>query len=456
MKIKLTLLSILFITWFYVPGTFAQNLTTDSKERIVNETARLLEENYVFPETGKKYADEILQKYREGVFNNIKNEEEFARKLTDELQSIQEDGHLRVLSPSMTRRRFRHTGNVSREEMMRQRLEAEKEQNYYFDKVEVLPGNIGYFRLNQFPAPCPAKSRVDAIMEFLQDTDSVILDLRNNPGGMEGLNQYISSYFFEAGSDTVLYSRHYRPSDSTLVVHTLPELPAPRMTEKNLYILVGPLTGSSAENISYTLQSIGRATIVGEATYGAAHSSRIMPIVEDFSLQVPMARVTNPYTNESWEGTGVIPDIGTDFENAHLVAQREILEDRISRSTDAENIDRLRKALAEVEEQLNAEPHSEVQHVETGLKEFEGKYGSERFIRIDDNGYLTYKREGGIDLRMEKVDTDYYKLSLAQSNMRLANELPNVRFNRNEENKVTGITLVFDDGRIAGNYKKTE
>lgn len=57
---------------------------------------------------------------------------------------------------------------------------------------------------------------------------------------------------------------------------------------------------------------------------------------------------------------------------------------------------------------------------------------------------------------MEKIEKDYYKLSLARSNMRLANELPNVRFNRNEQNKVKGITLVFDDGRVAGTYEKTE
>lgn len=437
-------------------ATIAQNISDETKTTIVQETARLLEELYVFPESGIKYSEEILRKHDQGVFQNADTAEEFARKLTGELQSIQKDSHLRVLSPAMTTQRFRPTGNASREEMMQRRLEAEKEQNYFFDRVEVLPDNIGYFRLNQFPAPDPAKSRVDAIMRFLQDTDAVILDLRNNPGGAEGLNQYISSYFFKAGTDTVLYTRYYRPGDSTLVVRTLPKLPSPRMAEKDLYILVGPLTGSSAENISYSLQSIGRATIVGEATYGAAHSSRIMPLAEGFVLQIPIARVSNPYTNESWEGTGVIPDIQTDFEKAHLVAQQVILEGRISRSTDAERIDRLKQALAEVTAQLNADTNSDSQNPDEGLKEYEGQYGSERFIRIDNEGYLTYKREGGIDLRMEKIDKDYYKLRLAQSNMRAAKALPHLRFNRNEQNKVKGITLVFDDGRVAGTYEKTE
>jgi len=155
----------------------SQSISDEEMKDILLESANLLQQNYILSDIGIKYADEIEKRRSNGVFDSLKTGEEFARSLTMELQSIYPDKHLRVLSPADTKARFRSFEDSSMEEMMRRRVEQERNKNFYMDKVEVLPGNIGYFRLNQFPIPEPAKTRADAIMQFLKDTDAVILDL---------------------------------------------------------------------------------------------------------------------------------------------------------------------------------------------------------------------------------------------------------------------------------------
>jgi len=440
----------------------AQNQSTideENKSELITDIANSLEQNYVFPEIGKRYSEELTTRYKQGEFSDYKTEDEFSTALTEVLQEINSDRHLRIISPANSNSMMRRPPEgMSFEDLMKMRSEQEKKENFFFDKVEVLPGNLGYFRLNKFPIPDPAKEKVDAIMTFLKDTDAIIFDLRTNPGGLEGLNQYISSYFFEENNNDILYTRYYRPGDSTLTVRVLPELPSARIPDKDLYILVGPFTGSSAENLAYSLQSKGRAKIIGESTAGAAHSSRVLPLSHGFNIQMPIARVSNPTTNDNWEGHGVIPDVQTEYENAHLIAQKMILEDKIATISDPREKELYVEAMKAITEQLSPKKSSMTSSRmhNRDLESFVGTYGNERHVRIDDEGFLTYKRDGGVDLRLEKIEGDLYKLTLSNPNMRLANELPNVRFERDANNKITGITLVFEDGRIAGQYDKTK
>lgn len=225
------------------------------------------------------------------------------------------------------------------------------------------------------------------------------------------------------------------------------------MAEQDLYILLSPLTGSSAENIAYSLQSIGRATIVGEPTAGAAHSSRILPLPHGFSIQIPIARVSNPYTNESWEGTGVIPDIEVDDNDALLKVQELNLSKKIEQASTPEEQAQLTSYLKEVTKQLSTD--SKTSEVNPELQKYVGKYGNERKVWIED-GTLNYQREGSVPLKLEQIEKDLYKLTLPMANARPANELPFVRFDRNSENHISGLTLVFDDGRVVGKFEKSE
>ena len=64
-----------------------------------------------------------------------------------------------------------------------------------------------------------------------------------------------------------------------------------------------------AEEFSYDLKSLKRATLVGEATGGGAHSVAPHRIDKHFFIRLPFGRFINPITKTDWESTGVEPDI---------------------------------------------------------------------------------------------------------------------------------------------------
>ena len=74
-------------------------------------------------------------------------------------------------------------------------------------------------------------------------------------------------------------------------------------------MLTSPKTFSGAEEFSYNLKNLKRATLVGERTGGGAHPGGVRKLNERFSIFVPTGRAISPVTGTNWEGTGVLPDV---------------------------------------------------------------------------------------------------------------------------------------------------
>jgi C-terminal processing protease CtpA/Prc len=98
-------------------------------------------------------------------------------------------------------------------------------------------------------------------------------------------------------------------------------VPGRRYGQKGVYILTSGFTFSAAEDISYTLKNLKRATIVGETTGGGAHPVRARRLNDHFFVMVPFARYISPVTKTNWEGTGVEPDLKVPQAHALKVAQ---------------------------------------------------------------------------------------------------------------------------------------
>lgn len=64
-----------------------------------------------------------------------------------------------------------------------------------------------------------------------------------------------------------------------------------------------------AAELSYDLQQLGRATVVGERTRGGAHPVERFPIRSHLQATIPVARSHSPASGGKWEGTGVLPDV---------------------------------------------------------------------------------------------------------------------------------------------------
>ncbi len=179
--------------------------------------------------------------------------------------------------------------------------------NCGFDKLEILPGNIGYVKFDFFADPSVCAPTVIAAMNFLANTDAIIFDLRENGGGDPEMVTYICSYLFD--QPTHLNDLWTRKGNTTQQFWTLPYVSGKRLATQPAYVLTSHRTFSGGEEFTYDLQQQKRATIVGEVTGGGAHPVAGHRINDHFEIGVPFATAVNPITHTSWEGTGITPDV---------------------------------------------------------------------------------------------------------------------------------------------------
>ena len=266
-----------------------------------------------------------------GEYDQIRSRARLAELLTDRLQAVSHDKHLLVVYHSEPRP-LQEAGSQdpSRHEEDRQWSTL---HNCGFQKVERLPGNVGYLDLRAFHDPQFAAETAVAAMTWLAHTDALIIDLRDNDGGEPAMIALITSYLFD--ELVHLNSLYWRESDSTQQFWTLPYVPGTRYGgQKPVYVLTSAATFSGGEEFSYNLKQLKRATIVGETTGGGAHPGGVFQLDEHLEVFIPTGRAINPISGTNWEGTGVIPDIAVPAADALTVGQILALKQVIARIGD--------------------------------------------------------------------------------------------------------------------------
>lgn len=88
------------------------------------------------------------------------------------------------------------------------------------------------------------------------------------------------------------------------------------LKDAKVYLLTSKRTFSAAEHLSLSLKRTKRATLIGEATGGGAHFGGMGPMGAGYAAFVPVGRTFDPDTGESWEGTGVQPDVAVPADKA--------------------------------------------------------------------------------------------------------------------------------------------
>ena len=127
--------------------------------------------------------------------------------------------------------------------------------------------------------------------------------------------RFISSYLF--GDQPVhLNDFYWRPADRYEESWTNPDMASVHKPNAPVYVLTSNRTFSAAEEFTYNLKHLKRATIIGEVTGGGAHPGGPAIITGGFFVNVPRGRAINPVTKTNWEGIGVIPHIKMDSEQA--------------------------------------------------------------------------------------------------------------------------------------------
>jgi len=330
------------------------NKLLDAGERatIIDNLAQKLHDHYIFPEIAQQMDAAIRAKAGAGAYDDITTPENFCERLTEDLQAISHDKHLRL---------FYHAEPEPNDEpdqpTPEQIAEFQYEMsllNFGFARVERLPGNIGYLDLRGFfPASLGGEAAV-AAMNLLAHTGALIVDLRQNGGGDPEMIALITSYLFD--QMTNLNNMYWRDGDRTQQFWTLPYVPGRRYgAGKPVYVLTSSHTFSGAEEFAYNLKNLKRATIIGEVTGGGAHPVGGFAITPHVGARIPVGRAVNPISGTNWEGVGVAPDIAVPQQDALRTAQILALRHVLEQAGDhpagplADLVEEARAELAELE-----------------------------------------------------------------------------------------------------------
>lgn len=308
------------------------------RDAVIDRALKALNDSYVYPDVATKMDAAIRARQARKEYDTVTSGRRFAQLLTEHLRDVSHDLHLSVEMiggppPPPPPPGGAPSAGIAQTVEERQRAIAGR-QNFGFFRVERLAGNIGYVDLRGFVSPAMSGPTATAAMTFLANTDAVIFDLRQNGGGDPNMVAFLTSYLF--GAQPVHLNDFYnRPTNETRQSWTLPFVPGPRLTDIDVYVLTSSRTFSGAEEFSYNLKHLKRATIVGETTGGGAHPVSGQRIHEHFVIAVPTGRPINAVTHSNWEGVGVEPDIKVPAEHAlraaHLIAlekeQRRLTSD---------------------------------------------------------------------------------------------------------------------------------
>ena len=321
-----------FFTVCRLPGETAapEALTGAEARAIAVEVAKVFETKYIRPEEGKEIADFIRGNAARGAYDGLRNCRDLAGRLHEDARSVNGDRHIAVhCSPE--RIANQRTPELKKEQAREARLRARMD-NHGFREVHVLPGNIGYLKMNRFDGTREAFATATAAMQFLASTYAVIIDLRWNPGGDSRMVQVLSSYFL-GDEPEILDVFHFRESNRIEQLWSLPYVPGRTLEDVDLYILTSGFTFSAAEGLAYDLQALKRATVVGENTMGGGHAIDTVTIKDKLLVNVPHAVSINPVTGKNFQGVGVKPDVEAGCENALQAAHTLALKKRIAGET---------------------------------------------------------------------------------------------------------------------------
>lgn len=182
----------------------------------------------------------------------------------------------------------------------------------FFERAETLPNNIGYLKVNGFAAPAGCGATASRTMAAMNEVDALIVDLRDNGGGIGEAAWHIAGYFFDRPQFL------YDPREHSLVPRfTASPVSGNRLAETPLYLLTSTKTQSAAEYFVYNLRMLKRATVVGERTAGKQHAGTYFRINDRAGVAIQSARPPkNPFPTKGWEYIGIVPDVSVSSAEA--------------------------------------------------------------------------------------------------------------------------------------------
>lgn len=266
-------------------------------QQTVHETANAFDTYYYIPGIGKRISAMLIENLNSRKYFHLTKAGRLADSITEDVHKLYFDSHSWIEA----NRRLLPYDSV-----------AGPSQNYGFESVKILMGNIGYIKFNEFSPLKEAQEIASRALDTLSDCKSLIFDLRDNYGGYPEMTQFLSSYFFSIPIKiNTLYDRN---GNIVNEIWTLDSIPGKRFSDTfPVIILTSEQTASAAEGFVSFFKKTKRAMIIGEPTNGAYHPAKEIVINSLFVVSVPFLRGE---AIDLREGDGIPPDITVSSEIA--------------------------------------------------------------------------------------------------------------------------------------------
>jgi Peptidase family S41 len=271
------------------------------RQRVLDLVIANIRQYYFDRDVAQKTADALLAHERRGDDKAVTDGSAFADLLTRQMRDASHNMDL-MMEYSQDKLPERPPAQTP-EDLARYRKFMEQ-NNCFVRKVEILPHQIGYLKLDWFSDPSICQSADVSAMASLNNANAIIFDLRDNRGGAEDSTRLFAAYLFD--HPEYWYSPREAPTEQSW---TRSPVPGNKLADKPVYVLSSAKTWSGAEQFCYDLKMLKRATLVGETTAGGAHAGVFHRIDDHFGLGIPQVRSINPFGNADWEGVGVEPDV---------------------------------------------------------------------------------------------------------------------------------------------------
>jgi hypothetical protein len=324
----------------------------------IETLAGKLGDRFVDPAVGKRYAAMLRANLATGRYDAITEPQAIAERLTQDLQALARDGHLRVdLAPEYARNpntqaSATRAGGEVVSKGPRPGAPAingpSPRPPSRFDPLDMpsvaetkwIGDDVAYIRFNHFGGESASITAVEAFMREHVDAKAIIIDTRtlSRGGGIAEMDVMFPYLFARetvlvnmaiaranaspGGPGSRLRARGPGPSESAtlrevagspdLFIQQHVAIPHPtehRLNDAQVFYLTSERTRSAAEHFALALQRTQRGTIIGTRTAGANHFGGVETIGNGLAAFIPVARTYDPDTGKDWERVGITPDI---------------------------------------------------------------------------------------------------------------------------------------------------
>lgn len=180
-------------------------------------------------------------------------------------------------------------------------------------KWSMLKDKIGRIRIREFSEKTAIElhEALDALNK--EGMRSLIIDLRNNPGGLLNVAADVADEFFEKGQLLVYTESRHKDQNLKFNAKRGPVI----SKDTPIVVLVNNGSASASEIVAGALKDTHRAVIMGEKTFGKGSVQSIIPLSDGSALRLTTAKYLTP-GGHSINGVGIAPDIEVKMSREHL------------------------------------------------------------------------------------------------------------------------------------------